>query len=127
MLAGFGPRVGMDEQTAFMIARCFAGGVGRGLPCGAVSGALMVLGLNGGPGDDGNRVWRAPYYKIAGQFADRFNQRFGSIICRDLLGLDVSQSPDYRIAKERDLFKQLCPTFVQGAAEILEEMLAPPQ
>ena len=124
MLAGFGPRVGIDEQTALRLARPFGGAVGMGMPCGAVAGALMVLGLSGGQAQDSDREARFASYARAREFARRFSARFGSIRCRDLLDLDLGEPGDYQTAQERDVFKQICPAFVRGAAEILEEMLA---
>ena len=57
------------------------------------------------------------------QFAERFITRNGSIVCRELLGCDISTSEGLKAAKKEKHFKKRCPKFVQDAAEILEEML----
>ena len=94
-----------------------------GETCGAVTAAFMVLGLRHcGPdcetGSGRNRV-----YAAVREFASRFEARAGSVICRDLLGHDVSTAEGMRAAKEEGLFETKCPKFVQEAAEVLEAML----
>jgi C_GCAxxG_C_C family probable redox protein len=126
VLAAFCPRFGLDEQAALQVARCFGGGAGLGLPCGAVLGALMVLGLNGGPAQGDDNIARRHCYEQAREFTKRFSARFGALLCSDLLGLDLSVPEDYQQAREEDVFGKVCPDFVEGAAQILEEMLAQP-
>jgi len=46
-----------------------------------------------------------------------------SIICKDILGCDISTPQGLRTAREEALFSKVCPKFVRDAAEILEEML----
>ncbi|GAG84556.1 unnamed protein product [marine sediment metagenome] len=56
-------------------------------------------------------------------FAGKFEARRGSIICKDILGCDISTPQGLRTAREEVLFSKVCPEFVRDAAEILEEML----
>jgi len=58
------------------------------------------------------------------EFAERFKERNGSLVCRDLLGCDISQPEGLQRAKDEKLLTTLCPKFVRDAAEILGEMLA---
>lgn len=54
VLGELGPRLGLDQKTAYRLGAAFGGGMEQGGPCGAVSGALMALGLACGncePGD----------------------------------------------------------------------------
>jgi len=57
VFSAFSSEMGLDVKTARKIACGFGGGVSKtGNICGAVSGAIMVIGLNYGkevPGDDG--------------------------------------------------------------------------
>ncbi len=62
-------------------------------------------------------------YRLVKEFVDRFKSRNGSIICRELLGCDISTPEGMNLAKEKKLFETLCPNFVQDAAEIIEEIL----
>jgi hypothetical protein len=54
---------------------------------------------------------------------ERFKARHKTTVCRELLGCDVSSFEGLRTAKKEKHFKRRCPTFVQDAAEILEEIL----
>ena len=115
---------GRDEETALKIAAGFGGGMGRMAgTCGAVTGAMMVLGLRFGSRTPDREAKERVYAKIR-EFANRFKARNSSLVCRDLLGCDISTPEGYEAAKEKQLVSTTCPKFVRDAAEILEEMLA---
>jgi C_GCAxxG_C_C family probable redox protein len=114
---------GMDEEIALKIASGFGGGMGRMADtCGAVTGAMMVLGLRFGGTTPDREAKERVYAKIR-EFAERFKARNGSLVCRDLLGCDIGTHEGYEAAKERSLLTTMCPKFVRDAAEVLEEML----
>jgi len=89
--------------------------------CGAVTGALMVLGLQYGPKDLTDTSRKSVYAKVT-DFSSRFEARCGSIICRDLLECDISTTQGKQKAIDKDLFKTVCPEMVKVAAQILEEL-----
>ena len=43
-------------------------------------------------------------------------------VCRDLLGCDISSEEGVLYAREKGLFKDICPRMVESAVDILEEM-----
>jgi C_GCAxxG_C_C family probable redox protein len=45
VLSTYGPQFGLDRESAVRIAKAFGSGMGMGETCGAVTGALMVIGL----------------------------------------------------------------------------------
>lgn len=92
--------------------------------CGAVTGSLMVIGLRFGPKDTTDTSKDEAYSKVS-DFSATFEKRCGSIICRDLMGCDLSTPEGMSYATEKDLFKTVCPEMVKGAAEILEDMCLP--
>ena len=94
-----------------------------GETCGAVTGALMVIGLKYGKTKAGDEGARDKTYELVGEFVARFKDHHGSIACRELLGCDLSNPEGLKTAKEKGLFDNLCPQFVQDATEILEEIL----
>ena len=100
----------------------FGGGMRLGETCGAVTGALMVLGLRYGSGDCDTAEGRAPVSARVVEFSDRFKKRNGALTCRDLLGCDISTAEGMKQAQEQNLFKTTCVKMVENAAEILEEM-----
>jgi C_GCAxxG_C_C family probable redox protein len=94
-----------------------------GEQCGAVTGAFMVIGLKYGKTKAKDDGARDKTYGLAREFVARFQSRHGSIICKELLGYDLSNPKEGETAKEKGLFVTLCPHFIRTAAEILEEIL----
>jgi C_GCAxxG_C_C family probable redox protein len=125
MLATYGPRFGLERELALKLAGGFGGGIGHlGESCGAVTGALMVIGLKqGGTSVDGEGVQEKTYALIA-KFLEEFKARRGSILCRELLGCDISTPQGLENARNKGLFEERCPNFVRASAEILEELLS---
>ncbi|MCB2189212.1 MAG: C-GCAxxG-C-C family protein [Deltaproteobacteria bacterium] len=123
VLAGFAPRLGMDEQQALQVSRLLHGSLGLGLPCGALLGAWMALGLSRGDVVDNDRPTRMAANEPAREIARRFEEEHGSIFCKDLLGLHLGDPEQYRQAQEKEVFKKQCPLYVATAAKLLEEIL----
>jgi len=94
-----------------------------GETCGAVTGALMVIGLKYGMTQAKDEAAREQTYKLAQELAARFKERHRSIICRELLGYDLSSPEGRKAAYDKGLFSTLCPQLVRDAAEIVEEIL----
>jgi len=91
--------------------------------CGAVTGAFMVIGLTYGRIRADDELSKEKVYQLVQEFAKRFRSRHGSIVCRDLLGYDLSNPEGGKTITENHLTETRCPLFVQDAVEILEEML----
>ena len=60
---------------------------------------------------------------MAKEFLARFKARHGTLLCRDLLGCDLSTEEGLREAVEKRLHQTTCPKFVRDAATIIEELL----
>jgi C_GCAxxG_C_C family probable redox protein len=109
---------------ALKIACGFGGGIGRmGRTCGAVTGAIMVIGLNHGQVNLADVESREKTYTLVKGFIDRFTALHGSIECRELIGYDLSNSSDLKSARESGVFQNKCPSFVYDSARILEDVL----
>jgi len=121
--ATYGPDFGLPREQAMKVASGFAGGMRLGETCGAVTGAFMVLGLKFGGADCETRDGRDAVYAALADFVRRFEQRNRVVICRELLGCDISTPDGARKANREGLFRTICPNLVKDAAEILEEML----
>ncbi len=86
VLMAFADVTGLEPDTAARLASSFGGGLGRMREvCGAVSGASMVLGLVKGYADPTDADAKKAHYHLVQEFARRFREKNGSIICRDLL------------------------------------------
>ena len=122
VLAVYGPPLGLPQVQAMQLAAGFGGGMRQGETCGAVAGAFMVLGLRHCSTDCGKSKGREEVNARVLEFAGKFKQRNGSLLCRDLLGCDISTAEGMKQAEEQNLFKTTCVQMVRDAAEILEEM-----
>jgi C_GCAxxG_C_C family probable redox protein len=123
ILAAFGIKFGIDEQTALKVACGFGAGCGRlGLTCGAVTGAFMVIGMKYGKvHQDDNAAKETTYQKVR-EFSNKFIARNKSINCSDLLGCHIGTPEGVEKAKTEGLIAKICPSVVKDAADILVEM-----
>ncbi len=112
---------GIQSDLLPRIATGFCSGMARtGGQCGAVSGAMLALGLANGrrlPTDsvDAN-------YAAIQELMRRFEERFGSLNCRELLGVDFRTSEGQQTFRDRHLIER-CKEYVHGAAEIGSSLL----
>ncbi len=124
VLTAFASDFGLDETLALMLGTQFGGGARNGEMCGAVSGALLVLGLKYGHCIASDHEQKSRAYEIAVEYTKRFKERNGSIVCRDLLGYDLTNPEEMVYIKEKNLFGDICPKMIQSAVEVLEGILA---
>ena len=124
VFAAFASDFGIDEELALKIGTSFGGGARNGEICGAVSGALMVLGLKYGHYQAENNEQKSRAYNIAVEYTKRFKEINKSIVCRDLLGYDLTIPEEMACIKEKNLFTEICPKMVKSAVEVLESILA---
>jgi C_GCAxxG_C_C family probable redox protein len=120
----YSEELGLDSATALRIAGAFGGGMGHiGETCGAVTGALMVIGLKYGKIQAEDNAAKEKTYALVQEFASRFKAKNDSISCKGLLGFDISTSEGMKAAREEGLFVKLCPQYVKDAAAIIEQLL----
>ncbi|MEW6351929.1 MAG: C-GCAxxG-C-C family protein [Thermodesulfobacteriota bacterium] len=123
MLTVFGETYGLDAEVAKRLARPLGGGMGRmARTCGAVTAAVLVLGLAKDNDDEGQA--RNVSYASVRDLLTRFEALHGSTECRSLLGVDLSTEEGLKKAQEAKRVSKVCPLFVKDAAGILEELLA---
>ena len=86
VFCAFGDVTGLDRDRSARLASSFGGGLGRLREvCGAVSGAAMVLGAAKGYADPKDAKAKKEHYERVREFAGRFRDSEGSILCRELL------------------------------------------
>jgi C_GCAxxG_C_C family probable redox protein len=113
VFAAEAPQDGLTEEQALLIATAFGGGMGRaGEVCGAVTGRLMLFGLQRGAPCRGNSEARDALYERTRIFLEDFRKEFGSVYCRDLLGMEISIPENREAVQKKGLFKTLCPALV---------------
>lgn len=125
MILAFQDLITIDLETALKIASPFGGGMGRLREvCGSVSGMFMILGYLKGyhaPEDyEGKKV----LYEHIQELARRYEEANGSIVCRDLLGLNVKKEDAAPEKRTEEYYKKRpCAEKIGSAAEILEQYL----
>lgn len=115
--------VGISKKLAFKICTGFGGGIKQGEVCGAVSGAIMAIGIKHGfyKCDDPSKKENA--YKLVTDFIQEFKKRNQHTICKQLLSIDVSTKEGHQLAKSKKLFYTVCPKFIEDAIDIATKML----
>lgn len=126
VFATYADLYGMDKETALKLASPMGAGIGRMREvCGAVSAMALLYGLKDGNSDPKDSKGKEETYAAVRKMADQFEAENGSIICRDLLKLNVkreeSAKPDER-TKEYYMTRP-CSRLVACAASILEDNL----
>jgi len=95
--------------------------MGMGRECGAVTGAILILGFTVQEAQS-ERETRFKTYDLVKEFVRLFEKKHGTIICKDLLGADLGTSEGRDKAGKDNLFRTLCPGFVRDAAQLLANM-----
>lgn len=125
VVLAFSDLLEVDEKVLARLSSSFGGGMGRLREvCGAVTGAFMVLGVLYGYDQAETGLKKAEHYARIQHLAEQFSNETGSIVCRELLGLDKkkdSPTPEKRTAEYYK--KRPCRELVGLSAEILEEMI----
>lgn len=120
VFSAFAPGFGIPDDIALKLASPFGGGVARqGDVCGAVIGALLVLGLQRG---NATVEARDETYRLAEELTRRFQELHGSILCKELIGHDLSTPEGLQNAREEGVFKTICPCLVKDAAKLVADV-----
>lgn len=124
VFSAFSDELGLDNGTAKKIACGFGAGISKtDNICGAVSGAIMVIGLKYGKMKTRDDAATEKTRALVRQFIHEVTEKNGSVNCSVLLGYDLSDMQAYAAAKDSGLFVTRCPVFVRDAADILERIL----
>lgn len=128
--------LGLEPEQLAKLSASFGGGLARlRHVCGTVSGMAMVAGWLTGMTEPGDQKQKKENYDTVQKLAAEFEKRNGSIICRELLGLDTKHSSvgaEYQTGvtpeprTEEYYKKRPCKALVGEACEILEEYFGLP-
>lgn len=125
VLLTFADECGLERETALKIASSFGGGMGRLREvCGAVSGMFMAAGLLYGYAVTDDKQAKTAHYELIQRLAEKFREKNGSIVCRELLGLDHKSDCPIPENRTKEYYKKRpCAELVGDAAEILAEYI----
>lgn len=123
VVAAFADLYNLDDTMAKRIAAGFGGGVGRmRMMCGAVSGIVILAGLDRGQVDGADRKGKSMCYKVVQELLDEFKVQNGSVVCAELLGLkghEKAQSSYVASPRTAEYYKtRPCAAKVESAARI---------
>ena len=106
------PAVGLDPQTAFMLTEGFGAGMGGMTEtCGAISGAVAIMGWVLSDGME-NPTTKGRTYGLSRNVAKRFKDKNSTTICGTLKGIGSDDGP-----------LRSCPGCIDDAVEIACDML----
>lgn len=94
-----------------------------GETCGAVTGALMVIGMTFGHSRKGDQEQKQIMSEKVAEFKRLFLEKYPSCMCRELLGHDISKPGEMDKVMEKGLLLQFCPEVVDDTIRILEKIL----
>ena len=114
-----------EEAMLSKMASSFGAGMGRLREvCGSVSGMFMAAGLLYGYDGPETGEKKAEHYARIQELAHRFEEKHGSIVCRELLGLNVKHDDPHPEERTEEYYrKRPCEEIIGDAAEILEKLL----
>ncbi len=114
---------GLYFNQAPIVAAGFGGGISRrGEMCGALTGAIMAIGVLQGQKYNEPGEHRKYTYKSTGELIEKFKAIHKSPICNDLVGFDVRDSVARQKGNDEGVFKTICPKYVEDAVKIVLEM-----
>ena len=98
------------------IATGFGAGVSRhGSICGALSGAVMAMGLAEGRKDPKDNDTKIKLYEKAAAFLDKFKTEFGTVDCRELTGCNLLSAEGREKFTNEKFHGEVCTKFVEFA------------
>ena len=102
---------GVDEETAYRLSEGFGLGMGLMEVCGAMSGAFMLAGLQNSAGVEAPGKTKGATYKLTRALAEAFRAKNGSLLCRELKGVETGK------------VLRSCPGCIEDACRLVEEQL----
>ena len=118
-------RYGLDPELAGKLAAGFGGGMSIGKTCGALSGAIMVLGLEKGfYAPDTSPVERQVFREQVTELIRMFEREHGTIDCTKLLNIDLSIAGNREKARDANISHTHCSRFIGTAIMAVDSIIA---
>ena len=122
----YSEKFGIDTETALKLSSSFGGGMGRLREvCGAVSAMFMIAGLAKGYTENNNDDIKGKHYQLIQTLAQKFKEKHGTIICRELLGLDKDENSSFIPTKRTPQYykERPCKEFIHDACTIIDKYI----
>ena len=119
---------GFDKTTALKLSSSFGGGMGRLREvCGAASSMFMIAGLEDGYTEiNDNDEAKTKHYQLIQNLGKEFKNINGSLICRELLGLEKDEDTSFVPSKRTEEYYQNrpCENIIGNTCKIIDKYLA---
>lgn len=120
----YAEKYGFDKDTALKLSSSFGGGMGRMREvCGAVSAMFMIAGLENGYTENNNDEIKAEHYTRIQTLANEFKKKNGTIICRELLGVDADDNPIPSKRTSQYYEERPCEELIADACKIIDKFI----
>ena len=121
VFATFCQDYGIDLETGLKLSSSFGGGMGGlGQVCGTVTAMFMIAGLKYGYPDVQDKMKKVNHNKLIQNLAKEFTDKFGSILCKDLLLSNAKIKPEMFPSGQKPV--RPCERFVLYAVEMIEKL-----
>jgi C_GCAxxG_C_C family probable redox protein len=108
-----------ENELIPKVATPFGGGIGKlGSLCGALTGAVIAIGLTHGTNTT-NLKKKEKSYKLAQKLYEQFAETCGSPFCRELIRYDLTKPEELEIMRKLNVRDRKCSHFVRKAVELL--------
>lgn len=107
----FAEDLGVDEKDIFRMTEAFGFGMGSMGTCGAVSAMAVIIGLSESDGNLSEPHTKKKSYKEIKKLRQAFFEKNGSVICREIKGVDSGK------------VLRSCDGCVEDAARLIEDYL----
>ncbi len=122
-LAALGEQLGIERKQALRLATGFGGGISRqGDICGAVSGAIMAIGLKYGYDEGPNVNAREKVFFLTQELIQRIKAEHGCYTCRGLIGMEWTGPESSKLFYEQGIPEKVCHNVIRDVVEIVEEI-----
>ena len=113
-----------DPDLAAGLSCGFGGGMGRlQQTCGALTGAIMVLGIHNSRLYSDRVELKNRTYTQVREINEKFAQSQGATDCRSLLGCDLQTDEGMQFHKDTNQSKTICEKCIAASIEILDEIV----
>ena len=125
VFAAYADLFDLDFETALKMSGALGGGVGRMREvCGTVLSMSLIAGLKEGNANPEDEEAKEHIYELVRKMSDMFRERQGSIICREILGIEGMEESAKPSARTPEFYaSRPCAGIVKCAAQIIEEVL----
>ena len=125
VLLSFADDLKFSKELAQKMAAGFGGGMGKQQEtCGAVTGAIMVLGLLKGEEVNNNDELKAAAYGSVKELSQEFIAAYKTTQCRESIACDLNTPEGAEKFKEEKIMENVCAPCVRKAVEIVENLTA---